>query len=99
MTRLPKLDAAAAASAHQRVPAWDLRADRIAREFLFENFVDAFAFMTKVALLAEKRDHHPDWNNVFNRVSIELSTHDVGGLSELDFELAAAIDAVAAGER
>lgn len=99
MARPSKLDAAAAASAHQRVPAWELRADSLAREFVFDDFVEAFAFMTKVALLAEKRDHHPRWNNVYNQVSIELSTHDVGGLSELDFELAAAIDAVAAAER
>jgi hypothetical protein len=57
-------------------------------------FGEAFAFMTRVALLAEKRDHHPDWSNVYDRVTIRLSTHDAAGLTTRDFELAAAIDAV-----
>ena len=62
------------------------------REFAFKDFVTAFSFMTSIALLAEQINHHPDWSNVYNKVTIKLSTHDVGGLSERDFELAKLID-------
>lgn len=63
------------------------------REFIFENFVDAFAFMTRVALVAEKMNHHPDWRNVYNRVEIRLSTHEAGNVvTQKDYELANAID-------
>ena len=64
----------------------------ITREFRFADFRAAFAFMTGVALLAEKADHHPEWSNVYNRVTIRLSTHDAGGLTEKDIRLATAID-------
>ena len=64
------------------------------RSIVFKDFVEAFGFMSRVALLAESRQHHPDWCNVYNRVKIELSTHDLGGLSTLDLELSAAIDAL-----
>ena len=70
--------------------------DGIAKRFLFADFVAAFGFMTQVALLAEKADHHPEWSNVWNRVDILLTTHDADGLSMRDVELARAIDAVAA---
>lgn len=76
------------------VPSWAVRNGKLHRELKFDNFVDAFGFMAKVALLAESMDHHPDLRNVYNRVTLDLSTHDVGGLSELDFELAARIDAL-----
>lgn len=69
--------------------------DAITRTFEFANFVEAFAFMTKVALKAEKMNHHPEWSNVYRRVEITLSTHDAGGLSELDVKLAKAIDRLA----
>ena len=62
------------------------------RKFAFKDFVTAFSFMTSIALLAEQINHHPDWSNVYNKVTIKLSTHDVGGLSERDFELAKLID-------
>jgi 4a-hydroxytetrahydrobiopterin dehydratase len=77
-----------------RVPHWRHDSERgaIVREFLFANFSQAFAFMTQVALAAEKRDHHPDWANVYNRVNISLTTHDAGGLTERDFELASCAD-------
>ena len=75
-------------------PAWERRNDRIAREFLFADFVEAFGFMSSVALLAERANHHPEWSNVYNRVNIELSTHEAGGLSARDFSLAAEIDAL-----
>ena len=74
------------------LPSWTLESDQLKRTFLFRDFVEAFGFMSRVALLAESRNHHPNWSNVYNRVTIELTTHDLGGLSELDSELAAAID-------
>ncbi|CAD7940180.1 unnamed protein product [Amoebophrya sp. A25] len=71
--------------------------DRIQRTVQFGNFCEAWSFMSRVALHAEKADHHPEWFNVYNRVEIELSTHDCGGISEKDFALAEHIDVAAAG--
>lgn len=71
-------------------------ADAITREFKFKDFSEAFAFMTRVALLAEAADHHPEWSNVYNRVTITLSTHSAGGLTEKDVKLASAIDKLGA---
>jgi 4a-hydroxytetrahydrobiopterin dehydratase len=68
--------------------------DAIVRDYTFNDFVGALGFMTKVALLAEKSDHHPEWSNVYNKVSILLSTHDCGGLSKRDTDLASQIDAL-----
>jgi len=68
---------------------WSLQNGKLHRDFRFESFVDAFGFMTRVALIAEKIDHHPEWTNVYDRVAVDLVTHDAGGVSELDFELAA----------
>jgi 4a-hydroxytetrahydrobiopterin dehydratase len=73
---------------------WTIENEHLRRAFVFEDFAQAFGFMTKVALLAEAMDHHPNWENVFNRVSIALTTHDLGRLSSLDFELAHKINAV-----
>jgi 4a-hydroxytetrahydrobiopterin dehydratase len=75
-----------------QVPGWKREGDKIHRDFRFDNFVSAFGFMSQVALLAEKADHHPEWSNVYNKVSIGLSTHDAGGLSQRDFDLARQID-------
>jgi len=77
------------------LPHWhpDGAREAIVREFLFDNFNEAFSFMTQVALAAEKLDHHPEWTNVYNRVNMVLTTHDAGGLTERDFELAGAADA------
>lgn len=78
---------------------WTLADGReaITRSFTFGNFVDAFGFMAKVALVAEKMDHHPEWTNVYSRVDIVLSSHDAGGLTARDVALAAAIDRIAKG--
>lgn len=75
---------------------WRLRGDglAIARDFRFADFSAAFAFMTRVALLAEKADHHPEWSNVYDRVHVTLTTHDAGGLSQRDVAMARAIDAL-----
>ena len=70
------------------VPGWRRDGDKLAREFQFKTFVEAFGFMASVALVAEKLDHHPDWKNVYNRVSVELTTHDAGGITDNDFLLA-----------
>ena len=75
-----------------RLPHWTVTDACLQRQLVFKNFVEAFGFMTQVALLAEARNHHPNWSNVYNRVTIELTTHDLGGLSSLDEELASAID-------
>jgi 4a-hydroxytetrahydrobiopterin dehydratase len=80
------------------LPRWALVRDgkAIERGFAFADFVEAFGFMARVALLAEKADHHPEWSNVYNRVEIALTTHDAGGLSQRDVEMAKAIDALLA---
>lgn len=80
------------------LPQWNLAREgaAIERKFEFPDFSRAFAFMTRVALLAEKRDHHPEWFNVYNRVEVTLTTHDAGGLSLRDVKMAKAIDALAA---
>jgi 4a-hydroxytetrahydrobiopterin dehydratase len=71
---------------------WKVVNDKLNRAFKFNNFVEAFAFMTKVAIVAEEINHHPELFNVYNRVVIDLSTHDTGGISMLDIELAKKID-------
>ena len=76
-----------------RLPQWTVSDGTcLQRQLVFKNFIEAFGFMAQVALLAEARNHHPNWSNVYNRVTIELTTHDLGGLSSLDEELASAID-------
>jgi 4a-hydroxytetrahydrobiopterin dehydratase len=91
-----KLDDAARAALLARFPDWRHEPDRdaIVRRFLFVDFAQAFGFMTSVAIVAEKMDHHPEWSNVYNRVDILLTTHDANGLSERDARLAEAIEAL-----
>ena len=79
-------------SLQKELPQWEVQQSRLRRKWQFKNFVEAFGFMTKVAILAESMNHHPQWSNVYNKVTIELWTHDLGGLSNLDVELAKAID-------
>ena len=82
------------ATALDALDEWDFdeARDAITRSFTFADFSEAFAFMTRVALLAEKADHHPEWSNIWNRVDILLTTHDAGGLSQRDVDMAEAID-------
>ena len=75
---------------------WDKERDAVVRDFRFADFNEAFGFMTRVALAAEKADHHPEWFNVWNRVDILLTTHDAGGVTRRDIDLAKSIDAAAA---
>ncbi|MDR7153652.1 4a-hydroxytetrahydrobiopterin dehydratase [Sphingobium xenophagum] len=84
------------AAALAELPEWTVVAepDGISRRFVFSDFVAAFGFMTRVAILAEKADHHPEWSNVYNRVDIVLTTHDAGGLSQRDVDLAHAINSL-----
>nr|WP_276588817.1 MULTISPECIES: 4a-hydroxytetrahydrobiopterin dehydratase [unclassified Sphingomonas] len=84
------------AEALDGLPDWDYdeARDAITRDVVFADFAEAFGFMARVALIAEKADHHPEWTNVWNRVAILLTTHDAGGLSPRDIEMATAIDAI-----
>ena len=86
------LSASDLASLPVTLPNWQLVDGRLHRDLVFADFVEAFGFMTKVALVAEAMDHHPQWSNVWNRVSIDLITHDTGCLSNLDVQLAQRID-------
>jgi 4a-hydroxytetrahydrobiopterin dehydratase len=94
-----KLGHAAVEEALKTLKNWTPAADggSISREFVFRNFSEAFAFMTRSALAAEKLNHHPEWSNVYKTVSVTLSTHDAGGLTELDFDLARRMDGFAGG--
>jgi 4a-hydroxytetrahydrobiopterin dehydratase len=75
-------------------PAWSLADGKLHRELAFPNFIEAFGFMTRVALIAQSMDHHPEWSNVYGTVVIDLSTHSAGGITEHDLELSNAIDAL-----
>jgi 4a-hydroxytetrahydrobiopterin dehydratase len=77
------------------VSPWALTEGKLHKEFQFGNFVEAFGFMTKAALVAESMDHHPEWFNVYRTVRVGLSTHEAGGITELDFELASRMESLA----
>ena len=96
-----RLEANAIASALQTLNSgaaapWIVKNGKLHKSFRFKDFSEAFGFMTRVALVAETLDHHPEWLNVYNSVRVDLSTHDAGGISELDFALARRIEAIAA---
>lgn len=78
----------------QELPRWSIKNGKLHRELTFADFTEAFSFMTKVALHAEKMNHHPEWFNVYNRITIELMTHDAGGITSNDVELAKFIESV-----
>lgn len=98
MMRYEKLSIEAARLALADIEHWQLSEDQtaISKEFSFGDFTQAFGFMTECALNAEKMDHHPEWFNVYRRVDVRLTTHDVGGLTTHDFKLAAIMDKIAA---
>lgn len=91
---MKKLDPSARAAALKDLPKWTDASgrDAITRKFEFRDFNAAFAFMTRVAMLAEKLDHHPEWFNVYNKVDVTLSTHDAGGVTERDIAMAKAME-------
>ena len=93
-----RIDPTERARALAELPDWTVvdGRDAIEKRFSFDNFNQAFGFMTRVALVAEKLDHHPEWSNVYGRVDVTLSTHDAGGLTQLDLRLARAMDRIAA---
>ena len=77
-----------------KIPGWEIKSNLIEREFNFANFLEAFSFMTKVALICEKYNHHPNWENVYSKVIIKLTTHDLGGISNLDQTIASEINSI-----
>ncbi len=92
-----RLSAEARKSALQGIPGWSEVSGReaIARTFTFKDFNEAFGFMSRAALVAEKNDHHPEWSNVYRTVEVLLSTHDAGGVTQRDIDLAKAMNAIA----
>ena len=92
-----RLSAEARLAALAELPGWAETTGReaIARTFIFRDFNEAFGFMTRVALVAEKKDHHPEWKNVYKTVEVVLATHDAGGVTRLDIELARAMNGIA----
>jgi len=91
-TRLTDVDIAARLKA---LPGWSLEGGKLHKAFTFKDFVEAWGFMSAVALVAESMGHHPEWCNVWNRVTVDLTTHDAGGVSALDFDLAARMEGIA----
>ena len=89
---IPKLGSDEITQRLAKLPQWSLENDKLHRVYKFENFVEAFGFMSACALVAEKHDHHPEWFNVYNRVVVDLTTHDAGGISAKDFTLAEAME-------
>lgn len=89
-----KLSDAQIASKLAQHPQWTRQNHAITRTLVFDDFVKAFGFMSQVAILAQEMNHHPDWQNVYNKVTINLCTHDVDGISDMDFKLAQKIDAL-----
>ena len=76
-------------------PTWEVINEKLKKTFVFKNFVEAFGFMTQAALIAERVDHHPEWFNVYKTVVVDLTTHEVDGISQRDFDLAIAMDKIA----
>jgi 4a-hydroxytetrahydrobiopterin dehydratase len=89
-----KLNHDAISDAIASLEGWSVVEGKLHKEFKFANFVEAFGFMSKVAIVAEKMNHHPEWFNVYNKVAIDLTTHDAGGISQNDLELAKQIEAL-----
>lgn len=99
--KVPALSAPQVAAALEALnasgqPAWTVRNAKLTRKFQFSDFVGAFGFMSQAALVAERMNHHPEWSNIYSSVAVALTTHDASGLTKLDFELAQAMNAIAA---
>ena len=94
MTEMVRVNEQEIESRLQSLPSWEFRDGNLVRKFAFADFVTAFSFMTAVAFIAERMNHHPDWSNVYNTVTIRLSSHEIGGVSENDFTMAAEISTV-----
>jgi 4a-hydroxytetrahydrobiopterin dehydratase len=94
-SRPEKLSEAEIAAALSKLPEWKLQGGKLRREYKFADFVAAFGFMTGAALVAQAMDHHPEWFNVWNVVRVDLATHDAGGVTALDVELAHAMEELA----
>ena len=92
---MPKMTEAQISAALKELPGWTVANAKLHREYKFADFIHAFGFMTTAALGIEKMNHHPEWCNVYNRVTVDLSTHDAGGITQKDFDLAALLDAAA----
>ena len=88
------LNAAELKDAQNLLPDWEVSGEFLFRVFLFKNFVEAFDFMTAISSTAEEMNHHPDWANVYNKVEVRLSTHDSGGVTSLDVQLASVMDSL-----
>jgi 4a-hydroxytetrahydrobiopterin dehydratase len=93
--KIAKLSDKDVAARLHELPGWALAAGKLHREYKFGGFAEAFGFMSTCALVAQKKDHHPEWSNVFDRVVVDLTTHDAGGITALDFALATEMEAVA----
>lgn len=96
MSKLVKLSDAKLAVALLKLPDWKLKGGKLHREYKFADFVAAFGFMTGVSLVAQRMDHHPEWFNVWNTVRVDLATHDAGGITTLDVNLARSMEELAA---
>ena len=92
MARPPKLPVDQIQPAIEKIDGWELKDGKLHRTFRFADFIEAWGFMSRVALIAQAMDHHPDWSNVYNTVVVDLSTHDAGGVTDLDLKLAGMIN-------
>jgi 4a-hydroxytetrahydrobiopterin dehydratase len=97
--KIAKLSEAEIRERLQKLPRWSLREGKLHRDYAFADFAEAFGFMARCALVAEKSDHHPEWFNVYNKVVVDLTTHDAGGISERDFALAEQMEKAAASAK
>jgi len=98
MSQAPQpLDTAAISAALDTLDGWSIEDGKLHKTYVFADFVQAFAFMTAAALCAERADHHPDWSNVYKTVHVDLSTHESGGITQRDLDLAAEFERVAGG--
>ena len=95
MPRPAKLSPEEVSSALTALPEWSVIDGKLHRTYNFPDFTHAFSFMSAIAIVAEKMDHHPDWSNVYKQVTVDLSTHDAGGITRLDFQLAESMETLA----